>query len=431
MRGSGKRGRWVFWSGVAALVPGLYFASLTPNAGMPEALGCSAGAGSEPDIPDGVANLYQPEWPVAIDSSGFFAFAIGTHGIEPDAALEALSVDVRDEAGQPVAGNAVVLDHEAGDASEVDTVWIGWQADEPLELEDRLTFTSTATNSEKTVSMSGKLVVSGPAPALGEPEASFQPWVETTVDTGELMECSGCFTFGTEVQTRYHSLVDLAGARPELNVAWKYSIEAIDGKGELVEGSTVYVTSPLSSFSDVGMEVDFMDLREEYCLRVTAEDLRSGEEYSTEVCSAPETPLAESIVDGITNCHFDEVPEAYRKRYCSYSDEDDERCAPYLDAGEPPVGTGGKNTGGSGTGGANTGGKTTGGKNTGGSTGGASSETTGGAPPDDGAPQAAPHGKSKAGCSFDGEPAHQSGYAALSGLGLFALAVARRRRARR
>lgn len=415
MRWSANRNRWLFRLGVAGLVPALYFASLAPNDSLPEALGCSGGEPSEYDGPTGVAELHQPNWPVAIDNSGFFAFAVGTRNIEPDAALEALTIDVRDALRQPVAGKALVLDHETGGPFEFDTVWIGWQADQSLELEDRLTFTATATNAEETISMSGKLVASGPAPVLGEPEASFQPWVKATVDTGEIFECDECAAFGVDLETRYRSLVDIAGSQPDLNVAWKYSVEAIRDKGELVEGSTVYVTSPGSSPSDVGIAVDFTDQRDEYCVRVTAQDLRSGEEHSSEACSSPEA-LPESASDSIIRCHIDQVPEALRKRYCSYEEyRDDERCAPYVEEPEPPVGTGGGATGG---------------KNTGGSTGGVEEGTTGGAPPDDAAPHETPRRKSKSGCSFDGVPPHEPVIATLAGLGLLAFAVARRRQGR-
>jgi hypothetical protein len=432
MRGKGRRGGWFFWLGVGALVPLLYLVSFAPNGGSLEALGCS---GAGPDLRSGVTAVQRLSSPVKVDTTGFVAFEIQALNVTPKEALAAVTIEVSDDAGEPVPGTTRILDREPGDTGEPERLWIAWEADEPLELDETLALHIGAENSEEPVTMTGSLFVAGARAELPEPALSFHFWEYVSFDTGPLEYCE-CSSFGSVRSIRDEARLQIDQDAPEVAVAWKYSVTGLPGKTGLASEPAVHLTTA-GAGAPLKIALEFQGTSAEQCVQVTARDLRDDTTHTAELCEAP-VPFIEAFTeDAILNCSLESVPEEYKQRWCDAPAHWElEECEPYLNpAPEPPASTGGVSSGGSSTAGGSTvggssvagGGAPTGGKAPTGGRAPTSPMTAGngGEPGEtDDTIQAAT--KTTSSCSVNGATTPEPAAVRFAGLGLLALVVLRR-----
>jgi hypothetical protein len=421
------------------LVPLLFLASLAPSKGGIIALG-SAGAGPQP--PAGVNSIQEFDAALPVDRDGFFVFYVATSAVEAESAFEATSIVVRTASGEVVEGEKVLLDEELynpGQPFESRELWIGWEADSVRDVGQVLEFEVTASNASGTLTSAGSLNVRDEEPELPTPDFRFTDWLHYWSDTGEEIICRtdptmGKVSFGADISETINASIEDLDPRPGVVVAWKYRVEAVPSRGQLLSPLSWRWVTP--SVVVPRRELQFADELPEYCVQVTATDLRYGTVKQTGVCDSPPDPLPESSRDRIGNCSITDLPEEYRARWCGLPQNRMQAlCEPYVD----PAPTGGT-TGAGGSvaiGGADDGGV---GGDSGGntvSTGGGKDIWTGGRPSTTGGSATVPPGDGESndearatskGCTCGVATAHpRESWLAFGGVALLALGLARRR----
>jgi hypothetical protein len=316
-----RRDARVFWGTVFTLLPLMYLGSLAPRGAMPIADGCTGGSPSTSALAPttGVYSLIAPgELPV--DSRGFFSFWVVARELEAGAALGAVSLEVKDTLGKIVAGQTRILTEEQfGDVLELN---VAWEADATLPSGTVLEVNATATSSNGPVSMKAVLTVQDQVLALPEPELKFEFWNEVTRDAGELQTCvarSSCSNSSQSFGADLEQVVEVSLTAPvpasPVAVAWHYRIAEIEGKGSFVHEPASWTFFLKQDASEkLGARLTFAERLDEYCVLVTAVDLRTEKTESSELCGRPPTPLESQRQDAVELCLT--APAGFTERWC-------------------------------------------------------------------------------------------------------------------
>lgn len=342
-----RRSAWSFWAAVGCAAPATYFSSFAGGAPVAEA--CP----SEATLPDGVRNVSVFASSVTIGRDGFFVAAASGYDLTAEA-FGTVRVEVRDAAGELVPGELELLRNEDRERPDTDVLWLGWTASAMLQTGARLTLRVSVPSAM--VSTEAELTVADESAALALPQFEFTTWRGLFVDTGPKLTCTPkqpgwCFPieFGTNAESVLEASLqtnELSGL-PVAGV-WEYSVSEVAGKGALVEPLEPY----LRLKHDLGPEVipfrlRFRDELDEYCVKLTVQDLHTEESLSETYCGAPPEFVEEVDLDAVKGCQS--VPHEYLPRWCQGRD-------PNVDAScrDPIVGMGGGagTTGGVGAGGA-------------------------------------------------------------------------------
>jgi hypothetical protein len=273
----------------------------------------------------GVRRLSAPDEVMPVGLDGFFVFQLNAGRVDAEAAVDALSLEVRDGNGELVEGDAAVLREESeGNALEL---MIGWTSRTTRTPNEVLEVRGSAENSVGRVELAVKLDVRDASAELALPELESE-WRNLRRDTGDITSCSnGCVNscsnncvstyFG--VETEEVLWVNVGGLTPEtpVTVAWEYTLDEVPGKGQLAGPApfTVLVRRG-SAATSLYAGLAFRDTLDEYCVRLTARDLKTDTSLASEFCSSPERPLQEASGDRIFECSS--VPPEFMPRWCEY-----------------------------------------------------------------------------------------------------------------
>jgi MYXO-CTERM domain-containing protein len=398
----GKQRELTFWATVAGLLP-LAYASSFVAIGPTTAEGCSGGPGEDRV---GITDLSAAKGGTKVGRDGFFPFRATAANIDRQAALDLVTVEVRDENGDLVPGDTVFIADEGSDEYGTDLL-LGWSATGTTPSEgEELAFHVTATNSldgvtPEEVTFDERLIVVDVAPELTLPSFDVTGWTRVKYDDGTPLDCynddGDCDSspVGSELRDAHRMTLDAVGVDEPVLVLWEYDWVAVAGKGTLVRHPSSFVPQ----HSEYGEELWFAAGLDEYCVRLRGTDLRTGDTKEAEICASPSSDSSEVIYDSIWECS--EPPEGYLERWCRAVDrvgdslgDHAEECEPYLNptagaggtSGEEPGSGGAPDPGPGGTGSAGKGGGSTGGAKGGAANGG----TTGGTEPEPAADAGAP-----------------------------------------
>jgi MYXO-CTERM domain-containing protein len=361
-RGS-KRG-FAFWGVVAMLLP-LAYASSYVAVGAGPAEGCS-GAGPEEAV--GVLDLTHAEFEMntRVGRDGFFPFRANVANVDQSAALDAITVEVRDGSGELVPGETVVIREERDDAWR-SNLTLGWSASEPRDGDEVLAFHATATNSVDSVTLDAELSVMDVDSELTLPSFEVTQWTRVKYDAGPEIACQGfdscseSYGFGSELHDAHRMTLVASSVIPEVLVLWEFEWVPVSGKGN-------WVLSAPDPFTDHGSGLraglTFAAGLEEYCVRLRGRDLRTGDTREQEICASPSADSEVVTFDAIGYCS--DPPVGYLERWCLGADEVDvasyeDECAPYLMPSAGSGGIGGASSGAGGTGASSSGGTASGG----------------------------------------------------------------------
>ena len=352
-----RRNQLAFWLGVGSLLPFAYASTYALN-GAPRAEGCS-GEGANPAT--GVVYLWAEPEPPQVGSDAFFTFRARTNEIELEQALAAISVNVTDEADQPVAGTVRVLKELESDADERSFL-LGWTANGAARREGEvLKLRASATNSLETTAFGRSLTVHATDPELAMPSFDAAFFSAQLRDAGARRSCEGLddcggTSFGSEL--RNFVLMGLSGTLDEPGVltAWEFRFEQVSGKGKFSRSDeSIYLYARTPDDGDYAIEesVEFTDTVDEYCVRVVGHDLKTDTRKDSEFCAAPTAPIGTTTYDGIGDCI--DAPAGFEQRWCLEAEKDGtlddewgsegqrDLCAPFLQpgaggaAGEPSL----------------------------------------------------------------------------------------------
>jgi MYXO-CTERM domain-containing protein len=336
----GTKREATFWATVAALLPFAYASSFVAIGPTP-AEGCS---GAPAESREGVIWLSAFDTDTHVARDGFFPFRATTANVDETAALEHLSVEVRNDEGDLVPGETVVI--KVLDTDDSGTrLLLGWSATGTTRsYEERLTFHAMGTNSDETVTLDASLIVMDVEPELTLPSFEVTGWTRVKYDAGDSLPCddfSDCdsSSVGAELREAQRMTLEASGVAEPVLVLWEYDWVPVAGKGTFVGQPSSF--GPQSS--EYSEEVSFATGLDEYCVRVRGTDLRTGDTEEAEVCASPSSDSPEVIYDSIWECA--EPPEGYLERWCRAMDrvgdplgDHAEECEPYLN---PTAGTGG------------------------------------------------------------------------------------------
>lgn len=313
----------------AVLVVGLTVPSVDGlPVGMGEALGCSGGPNLAPPqwTSLGLMMFFETTGEVAVATDGFFAIVAGGHDLSVEAARAQLRVVVTDQGGADVPGDVSVLRSD-GYGSHV----FGWAAREPLAVGAVLTATlavDAPTDGKPGIGGQYPLRVVGAPTPPPAPHATFSRWGTVYHDDpgSELVSCRATEPCGPaqvlDVRTRVVEQVSAFAewSPPEIvgGVAWSIRLEPKAPEGEAageqlwfgaLGGYRQSFDSPMGGLPifEIG-SVDFRDRAQRYCVDVILEDLRTGLEQRSELCSAPGALERFGNPAGISRC--DEPPSA-------------------------------------------------------------------------------------------------------------------------
>jgi hypothetical protein len=403
----GKKRELPFWGTVAGLLP-LAYASSFVAIGPTPAEGCSGGPGEERV---GVTDLSAAKGGTKVGRDGFFPFRATAANIDREAALDLLTVEVRDEAGELVPGDTVFIADQGSDEYGRDLL-LGWSATGTTRSEgEELTFHAKATNSldevtVEEVTFDESLIVMDVAPELTLPSFEVTGWTRVKHDAGNPLYCDNdtgdCDpeTVGSELRDAQRMTLEASGVTSPVLVLWEYDWVAVPGRGTPVEFPDTF--GPQSfAYSE---ELSFAAGLDEYCVVLRGTDLRTGDTTEGELCASPSSDNPEVTYDSIWSCR--EPPEGYLERWCRAVDrvgdslgDHAEECEQYLNPSAGTGGTSGENPGSGGAPDPGTGGTSSGGHG-GGSTakgGAATGGTKGGTKPEPAADAGAPPPEGSAG----------------------------------
>jgi MYXO-CTERM domain-containing protein len=287
----------------------------------------------------GVTGLFAAEQQ-RVASDAFATFTAEARGVDAAAAFSSITIDVVDGAGNAVEGSAELLSEHVPTPG-VSHLLIGWSPNVEPELAETLALRASAASNERSFEVLSTLTVSDVDPVLELPEFDAVAWAEVTGDRGSPQSCpsSGSCgnTFGDETYLG-RSVTISAEPVTDVTVAWEYRIEALLGKG-------VFVSPPAKLAAIAGesttVSLEFSEVIDEYCVRITGRDLRTGDEQSREWCATPEPPIETSNQDAIQGCPS--PPAGFERRFClaklATGAIPPDTCDPFLD---PPIGSGGE-----------------------------------------------------------------------------------------
>ena len=348
--------RLVRWGLAVGSVPIVFAATMVvPEElgvlGMGPALGCSAG-GNVPEQPPAGFTWLQPSMLVGTDfvsvpvgTDGFFAMEAQAN-LSAEAALEGLTVEVRDEVGELVAGRAWVL-------TERQPGWylVGWEASLPLDLGATLTATLLAEpigvpNADRVGGDFRLEVVSEPA-ALPEPSLSLQRWVGYFQGQGQNVTCtadefaSSCGGPETlEVPASYNEVAAAWGlwelANVPVGVVWEARLEASGADSDaLLPGPSVFLAT--ESNLELGLVV-FPTAAEQHCVTLITRDLRTDDEARAEFCDTTQEPTHYET-DAVLLPHCLEPPtETSTEAWCRLHRSPPSECGRFLPGGAGSAG---------------------------------------------------------------------------------------------
>jgi hypothetical protein len=292
--------------------------------GVGEALGCG-GSGNLPAV-DGWTSLKPMLYPsspgsastdIPVATDGFFVIDAQSHNLDVETAAAQLRVVVRDDAGTEVPGDVSVLRTQA--YPTFDSYLFGWVAREPLAVGVRLTATlatEPATVTGSTVGGEFALTVAGAPTAMSTPAATFDRWGSFYRGDGEVggAECPAPPGSGRCDQTLplpprviEELATQVVWTPPEVagGVAWRVRLDLGEQPGEAGPAKEFFGRIEASEPGLYLPIVRFRELSGRHCVSVVVEDLRTGLEQRSELCSEP-APLAGSFG---SNTYLQQCPE--------------------------------------------------------------------------------------------------------------------------
>jgi hypothetical protein len=320
--------------------------------GVQTAEGCSGGAPSEGW--NGVRVL-QAEDAAAVTTDGFVLLHGAYYASELDPTSPGISVLVTDENDQPVSGQLRVLQTQP--RTEWTEVYLGWQADDELEIGSNLKVTWSIAGLDgeggaNNAPASGSVeleVTSAPTP-LPTPELSVDDWVEVSHGVGALVDCtaSGTSCGPAELQVPTRAVrrlgVETSWQAPAINgmVAWQTWAETSDpANGFTLRSARSLIHRGQELPVSTGV-VAFEEDASDFCVVAVVKDLVSGEERrSAPVCDAEQAPSGLVSDHLLSSCDDPPTPDALTL-WCE-GHRDDPRCAELLPSdggagGSPSVG---------------------------------------------------------------------------------------------
>lgn len=308
-----------FWAAVLVLVPLAYASSFLAEGGPPEAEGCS-GRGPLPETP-AVRALLEPPANMNVGRDGFFVFTARTNGREPEAAAEALEVEVTDRDGARIPGeHAVLLVGVPNDLTERD-VSFSWKASEAIAADEVLTLRVTAGDDNPDATLTTTLHVRDATAELVAPEAEFANWQSVLRDSGEVLHCGlgsvGCpgINFGANLEPMDRPSVVVTAPELPVVAVWEYSVQEIPEAGAF-EAPLSAQTAVLDNGERlVHFTPTLRGQLDRYCVSVTVRDVRTDATASQEVCATPERTPSTTNEDRIAKCLS--VPDQYLSRWCA------------------------------------------------------------------------------------------------------------------
>jgi MYXO-CTERM domain-containing protein len=121
-------------------------------------------------------------------------------------------------------------------------------------------------------------------------------------------------TFGKDLELLHRGDMSALWSMKPVATAWTFSLEGVDGNGELVNNPYPYEI-PIFDDSGFGFPLEFRRAgREDLCVVATVRDLKTGESVSEPICSTPGDMLPEVSDDQIRMCTT--VPPELEERRC-------------------------------------------------------------------------------------------------------------------
>ncbi len=251
----------------------------------------------------------------------------------PRAPLDSVFIEVR--AGQDLLeGTTEILDEQYA-TFQYKELLIGWEAQVQRAPGEQLSASVLLKSAAGDTVLSRVLNVTEASPSLAPPAPELHDWVHELRDYGQLVTCGTAtpHTFGAELGEFTDAKLALPTPPLPIAVARKYTLEATALSGQLAAiPAGFYVQGPPFPPEEQA-RVSLTDEAREYCVRVTARDLRTNLEYSEVACGAPEGPPQNA--DRIGECRLEDLPpnDAYRARWCRTKPES--ACPPEPAATDP------------------------------------------------------------------------------------------------
>jgi MYXO-CTERM domain-containing protein len=283
---------------------------------------------------------------VIVGPDGFFTLSAHARNVMPNAAFEAIEVEVTDMHGDRIPGSTKLLHQEFTPNYAWVRVMAGWETSEPLEPGTTLLARMRSTNSEYTAESQTALTVSSERAVPTLPNLRFENWADVVHGTGPELTCRGTTCGTTQFRQNRERVVSvsLRDDEPGLSrpvVAWEISVQAIDGKGSFAEPipPARIVSEDGTEPAYILFETMFRELLHEYCVLLTLRDLRTDQRLTSTLCSAPQLPLTQRNADAVGFC--DEAPPGFESRWCDRN-PNDAACATHVaDDLPPPLGVAG------------------------------------------------------------------------------------------
>lgn len=287
--------------------------------GIGEALGCSGGPNLTPDYWYGLnPERFSEEEPIHTATDGFFVISATGANLSLETAKAQVLVVVRDDAGAEVPGDVSVLaDNSSGASSRF---LFGWAARQPLPVGARFTATLALDPSSPHGGTRGgefPLVVDGEPTPLPVPEATFDWWHKYYRGDG-LVDgaapsclvnpvCATPYTVPLPPRVTERLATMIMWTPPPVvgHVAWAARVELRPGQGELLPrhvGEELFFGTLESSAKVTAGSPLFSERAERYCVDLVIEDLRTGLEQRSELCSAPGPLMQPSADSAILRC---------------------------------------------------------------------------------------------------------------------------------
>ena len=292
------RKTWPRLGSFGGLVP-LVLAGQLGMGGVRSAEACTGGSPGEDW--DAVEVVNPGSTRVSVDTDGFVLLRRYYYG-ELAPQTPGAWVRVQNAQGEAIAGQLrVLLTREDGGQTER---YLGWKADEPLEIGTVLTLTSWRDKADSDAGAEGdeslELEVVGEPTPLPTPTPALGDWGEIGHGLGDRTECRTSTPCGPAMvpsrEERFVSVQTLSQL-PAINgmVAWEFWAEAsqpdngvsLNDASGLLSMRSVVVPRGSESPVKTGV-VAFSKDATDHCVVVVAKDLRSGEERRSEPLCQPE-----------------------------------------------------------------------------------------------------------------------------------------------
>lgn len=287
--------------------------------GVGEALGCSGGPNLTPDYWYGLNPArFSEEEPIHTATDGFFVISATGANLSIETAKAQVLVVVRDEAGAEVPGDVSVLADTSSDG--LNSFLFGWAARHPLAVGARFTATLALDPSSPFGADRGgefPLIVDGEPTPLPAPEAIFDWWHkyyrgDGLVDGGAPYclvnsPCGAAYTVPLPPRVTERLATMIMWTPPPVvgHVAWAARVELRPGQGELLRrpaGEELFFGTLETSPRVTAGSPLFSERAERYCVDLVIEDLRTGLEQRTELCSAPGPLMRPGTDSAIVQC---------------------------------------------------------------------------------------------------------------------------------